>query len=84
MLLNIFQYSFYSLQEHAHMFWLKYEGWSESNGHITTAPRLEALVSKTAHDLVTTCFTVAVDSTEGACTTSAVDQARVQPLLITA
>ena len=77
MLLHLLQYSLHSIQKHVHMFWLKHEGWSESNGHVATASRLEALVSKRAHDPVASCFTVTVDGTEGARSTSTVNQARV-------
>ena len=83
-LLNIFEHSLHSLQEHVHVFRLKHEGRSESNGHVTAAPSLESLVSKRAHDLVTSGLAVAVDGTEGARPTSAVNQAWVKPLQIRA
>lgn len=80
MLSNFLEYGVQSLQEYVCMFWLKHERWSESNGQVTTASCLETLVSKQPYDLVTGVYVVAVDSTEGACPSSAVNQTWVKLL----
>ena len=62
------------------MFWLKHQRWSEANRHGTAASGLKSPVSKQTYNLITSCFIVAVNSTEGACTTSTVNQVWVKPL----
>ena len=82
-LLKVFEDGFESLKEHVCMFWLKDESWSEPNGHVATSSRLESLVSKHSNDLVPCGYIKAVNSTEGAGTTSTMDQIWMVALHIT-